>query len=100
MARVMVTVEVYVEVINPRNEEPRAVASRFVTGAIREVTRHEQHDDDVRLSGLSVIDTRIDDPSICDYCGEPYNRCPCGAVDHWDTTTCPRCGPYPVEEKG
>jgi hypothetical protein len=45
----------------------------------------------------TFIDTCGPDAIMCDYCGAPYVRCPCGMIDHWDTITCPTCGPYREE---
>lgn len=48
------------------------------------------------VGNLIVNDVVRDDPSICDYCGEPYDRCPCGRVDHWNKYECERCGKKPT----
>jgi hypothetical protein len=45
----------------------------------------------------TFIDTYGPDAVMCDYCGRPYTKCPCGRIDHWDTITCPTCGPYRKE---
>jgi hypothetical protein len=49
---------------------------------------------DVGTLKYSHVDPAYD-PAICSYCGEPYDRCPCGLVDHWSTNPCPTCGPKP-----
>lgn len=47
------------------------------------------------LKAMRAHDLENVTPGWCSYCGKPLDRCPCGAIDHWNENPCPKCGPKP-----